>query len=186
MAYDPKANLALANEIGSRINNTKFKAAGRYLLLGLFYEKVGADKSGVLYTLKDTDHMGFPSLYRLYMEMEDIFEHDFAKKFFDGWEHWQILCECTWFRPHIDAWRRELEVKIKGKALKAMMEEAESASSNSYQANKFLLQGGWKAKEDQAAGKRGRPSKQEIMDQAHAIAESASQIDDDMERLGIN
>jgi hypothetical protein len=165
---------------------SKFRVANARLLLGLFYEKVGADKTGVLYTLKDRDHEGYPSLYRLYMEMEDPLEHRFANTYLESWEHWVMLNECTWFKPFIERWRSELELKIKTKALLNIRLEAEAGTSNSYQANKFLLSGGWREKEDTPKGRRGRPSKSEILKAADELARDSSSILEDAKRLGIN
>lgn len=165
---------------------SRFRAGNYRLLLGLFYEKVNSDKTGVLYTLKDRDHEGFPSLYRLYMEMEDPLEHKFSNTYLESWEHWTTLCECSWFKPYIDRWRLELELKIKSKALQSIREEAEAATTNSYQANKFLLLGGWKEKEDAPKSRRGRPSKSEILKAADELARDNSSIQEDARRLGLN
>src|SRR3990167_1337022 len=90
-------------------------ASGARLTQALFYEETGADKSSVIYTLKDQDHEGFPSLYRLYIEMEDILEYEFANKYLDNWSHWEWLTQAGWFKPYVLRWRKELELKIRSK-----------------------------------------------------------------------
>lgn len=171
------------------LTKSKFRSGNQRIIRGLFFEEtLTSDKSTVLYTLKDRDHMGFPSLYRLYMALSDPLEHEFAETYFECWEHWEQLCECEWFKPLISRWRKELDLVIRSTALKMIREEAESGTANSYQANKLLLQGGWKGKEplDEETGrKRGRPSKAEILKAADELARDSTQILKDAQRLGL-
>lgn len=166
--------------------NPKFRNAtnGRYLK-GLFYETTMADKSSVSYTLKDWDHtvdgIVYPSLYRLYLEKEDLTEYDFANSYLDGWEHWEMLTNCTWFKPYVSRWRKELSLKIKAKALSRLKAEAASSSKNAFVANKYLVEKGWVDSEDKPS--RGRPSKDEIKAAANEIAITDRRIADDYERI---
>lgn len=153
---------------------------GQRKLRGLFFETTGADKTGVVYTLKDRDHEGFPSLYRLYMEADDPTEYTFAVTCLDSWEHWEMLCACRWFKEYINRWRRELEVRAKARALLAIKEVASSGGKEAYQANKFLVAGGWKTTTKRGAG---RPSKEEVSDAAKAMAEEARDLNDDLARV---
>lgn len=137
--------------------SSKFRADnGVRLLKMLFFEQTGAEKSTVVYTLKDNDYMGYPSLYRLYMEMDDPTEWRFAREYLDGWEHWKMLCECSWFAPIVARWREEMELKLKGLALINIQAIAEGDSKSSFAANRLLLEGGWKEKTQSTRGK-GRP-----------------------------
>lgn len=157
----------------------KFKTVtGLYLLGKLFLEQAYHDTERVLYTLKDEDHRGYPSLYRLYMEMEDLTEYEFANKHLDGWKHWEMLSSALWFRPFIVRWRKELELKLKARALREIMEEAASGGKHAFQANKYLIEKGWVEKPE---GKRGRPSKNEILQEAL----SPSDVSEDLERITI-
>lgn len=166
--------------------NPKFRNAanGRYLK-GLFFETTGADKASVSYSLKDWDHpvgdVVYPSLYRLYMETEDLTEFEFANAHLDGWEHWEMLCNCAWFQPYVSRWRKELSLKIKARALNRLKAEAASSSKNAFLANRFLIEKGWVEKED---GKgRGRPSKDEVKAAATELAIVERRIEEDYERL---
>lgn len=155
---------------------------GQRLLKGLFYETTLSDKSSVVYTLKDRDHEGYPSLYRLYMETDDPTEYNFAISHLDSWDHWETLCQCTWFKPYVSRWRKELEVRAKAKALMAIKALADNPDTKeSYQANKFLINGGWKEK-SQGRG-AGRPSKEDIKKEATRLAEDSRSIDDDFARI---
>jgi hypothetical protein len=156
-------------------------ATGQRKLRGLFFETVLADKTGVVYTLKDRDHAGYPSLYRLYMEADDPTEYTFAVNNLDGWDHWEKLCDCNWFKPYIARWRRELEIRTKAKALMNMKALASDPTSKEFhQANKFLVNGGWK---EGTGSRRGRPSKEEIQKETKRLATEASSLDDDLSRV---
>ncbi len=157
--------------------------SGGYYLQGLFYEQTLADKSTVVYTLKEVDHEGYPSLYRLFMEhcILDPTEYTFAKKCLDGWNHWARLCECTWFQEYLTKWRRELELAVRSRALVNIIHESRTASKNSFMANKFLLEGNWK--QDRKAG---RPSKDDIRKEAYEQVSQARKVSEDAERLGLN
>lgn len=165
--------------------NPKFRnAANSRYLKGLFFEMTNADKSSVSYTLKDWDHtvdgVVYPSLYRLYLETEDLTEYEFANTYLDGWEHWEMLTNCAWFRPYAERWRKELSLKIKARALNRLKAEAASSSKNAFLANKYLVEKGWVEKDTH---QRGRPSKDEVQKAAHAQAEAASRLEEDFQRL---
>ena len=142
------------------LSTTKFKnASGRRYTKALFFETImDSDKSTAVYTLKDQDHAGLPSLNRLYLELADPTEYLYATKYLEVWEHWQELCACVWFEPYVDRWRVELELKLKAEALARIKAEARSTSKNAFTANKLLLDGGWIDKGSRAPGKVGRPS----------------------------
>jgi len=162
---------------------TKFRNdQGVHFTKGLFFEQTLGNKSSVVYTLKDQDHEGFPSLYRLYMEAEDLTEWDFADEYTGGWGHWKQLCGCLWFKPYIQRWREELELKIRGAALRRIKSEAKTTSRNAYTANKFLVDAGWRQKEENKNTK-GRPTKDQIKKEAQRIAQSDNDFDEDYKRI---
>jgi hypothetical protein len=157
-------------------------ASGARYLKGLFYEMVNADKTSVMYTLKDSDYLGYPSLYRLYMMEGDVTEYTFATKYLDGFDHWVILCECSWFKPYVAKWRLELETRIRSRALRAIQEvAADETAKESFSANKLLLAGGWK--EPGQSKTRGRPTKDDIRKEASKLAQSEKQLTDDYNRI---
>lgn len=154
------------------------------MLKGLFFETTLSDKSSVVYTLKDVDHEGFPSFYRLFMEIDDPTEWEVAQQLVDGWEHWEMLCDCTWFKPYVARWRKELEIRYKSKALNKIRTEAKLGTKESFGANKYLLEKGWEPKESSKNG-RGRPTKDDIKKAATELAEADKQLLNDFERLGL-
>ena len=162
----------------------KFKNdSGAWLLKALFFETTLADKSQVVYTLKDEDHEGYPSLYKLYLDTGDITEYEFASLHLGGWDHWCRLQKCSWFTPYLERWREELRLKLKAKALRGVISEAQSSSRNAFAANKFLVQEGWKEPEK---SKRGRPSKAEIDKERDKLLEFDAELKEAKERLNLN
>ncbi|SHH47151.1 hypothetical protein SAMN05444169_7620 [Bradyrhizobium erythrophlei] len=160
---------------------SKFKnTMGARLTKALFYETTNLDKSSVIYTLKDEDHLGYPSLRQLYLAEGDPTEFKFAVSHLDGWDHWTDLCESSWFKPYLSRWRNELELKIKSAALARIMVEAKTASKNSFMANRYLVERAWESRHE---SKVGRPSKAAIREAAHEQASDAARIAKDFERL---
>lgn len=135
----------------------------------------------IMYTLKDHPHKGYPSLKQLYLEMEDITEYEFAQKYLDGWPHWERLLNTNSIRPHIDQWRKELELKVKAKALRRLMDEAANNGKEAVSINKFLVQRGYVDKDT-----KGRPSKQAIKEEAQRLAHLESSLQEDLERISTN
>lgn len=163
------------NPFRSPINNQRY-------LKGLFFETTDADKSTVLYTLKDRDHEGFPSLYRLFLEMDDPTEYEFANKYLDGWEHWQMLCGCKWFAPFVERWREELKLREAARIIPKIRDEAAAGNRNALQALKYLLERGWEDKKAQVKGKRLQKA-EEL--EAHRQISEDTNVKEAAERLGI-
>ena len=151
---------------------------GNPYLKGLFFETTNADKASVVYTLKDHPHNGYPSLYLCYMQSNDLTEYEFAKEHLLNWDHWERLCNCNWFQPYLERWRKELELKIRAQALNSIIAESKSDSKSAYQAAKFLVERGWAPKNE-----KGRPSKEDVKLEANRIAEIQNTISEDLERI---
>ncbi len=131
----------------------KFKdEKGRWLTQAIFYECYRDNETyPPIYTLKEDDYKGFKSIKKIYLSLEDPTEYKLATKYLGGWEHWKCICECTFFKPHVAAWREELEIKMKCKEL----EEIINDPNKTFVAKKFLINKEWEVK-------RGRPSKEEL------------------------
>lgn len=158
---------------------------GKWLTQALFYEtNLSGDRHQCRYTLKDHDHKGLPSLYRLYIEANDLTEFEFAKTYFENYPHWEHLCSANWFKPYIERWRKELELKIRAQALKEVQKVAASKDHKAaYEANKFLLNGAWKTEKKPS---RGRPSKSEITKEAQIIAEEVNRLEEDAKLISLS
>lgn len=169
------------------IDKTKFRnASGTRLYKAIFHEMVFGDKPYAQYTLKDYDHEyngnKYLSLYKLYMDMEDLTEYEFANTYLDGWEHWENLCECDWFKPYAARWRKELDLKIKARALKSIKVKALEDGRDGIDAMKYLLERKWEPKPVGKSG-AGRPSKDEIKAKAQDLFDNELEILADRKRL---
>lgn len=148
----------------------------------LFLEESYSDKSKVLYTLKDEDHLGYVSLYKRYMEMADPYEIHFAEAYFEGWEHWQMVCSSSWFKPYITRWRKELNLKLRAAALNVIKEISEDKTNRGrLAAAKILLDGGWQDKEEGKGA--GRPSKESIRKEADNLFNIEREHKLDLQRI---
>lgn len=130
---------------------------GRFITQSLFLEINYTDKAQ--YTLKDEDHEYngriYPSIKRLFLEMEDPTEYEFANTYFCGWRHWQRIAANKAINKYIDEWREELEYKLRAKGIKQIIASTKNPMGG-LQASKWLADRGWSTR---AAG---RPSKAEI------------------------
>lgn len=155
--------------VSAGLNRAQFLSPdGKPLTQSLFLE-LGYNAEAV-YTLKDIDfeYKGrtLPSIKRLYLELADPTEYEFATTYFLGWKHWSRISENKAVKAYIDEWREELEIKLRSRAIKLTLANAESGN---YQAAKWLADRGW-----QTRG-AGRPSKQEV----EREAKIKSRIDDE-------
>lgn len=132
-------------------------STGKRYTKGLFVE-FGGDK----YTLSENDlEDGTPSLRRLYVECSDVTEHIFATKYLGGWDHWKLLCQSPLLQPHIQAWREELQVKLRSDAIQRILDEAQDPANKGYmQANRYLADKTYLQADEPKKG-RGRPRKGE-------------------------
>lgn len=145
----------------------KFKSPiGAFLTQALFYETnrfVG--REGCLYTLKDKEHEGYPSLKELYFFLDDPTEYKVATELFGGWDHWRRLTELAWFKPYVEAWRSEMAVKRASEALESVIGTVRSKGKDSLGAAKYLLGNGWLASDRKSTRARaGRPPKEKVKD----------------------
>jgi hypothetical protein len=139
-----------------KVDKSKLKdTMGRPLTQSLFLEP-NYNVDYAYYTVDDEDktYKGrvYPSLKRLYLEMEDPTEYEFATTYLLGWKHWNRLCENAIIRRHIDEWRIELELKLRAQGIRMMLDQAE----DNQQAAKWLAEGAW------AKRGAGRPKKEEL------------------------
>lgn len=135
-----------------------------------------------IFTLKDDDTSSCVSLKRLYLAMEDVTEHTFARLCLGSWEHWELVAASWTLKPHIEHWRELLELRLRAKYIQLIKDQAEAADGpNALNATKYLLE----TTTNFANRKRGRPSKQEKEALAKKEARSSESIKADAERLGI-
>jgi len=139
------------------------------------------------WTLKERDHLAhdgktYRSMKKIYLEMEDVTEYDFAIATLGSFIHWETLCKSSWFKEHIDQWRKELNLKLKAKGMRSIIKAATIDENLSFQAMKYLADNQYIDK----GGKRGRPSKEEVKAELKKEAEANKIFLDDAERIGLN
>lgn len=161
----------------------------RWRTRSLFVETITAQSGESFtptFTLAEVDSdEGHLSLKRLYLEAGDVTEYNFAVSVFGSYDCWSNLCECEWFKPHVEAWRNELPLLLQARAIEAARISDDPLSFNKnkwlYDAYRNFHQSGEKS----GARKRGRPSKEEIRRIAVEEARSKTTTAADAERLGL-
>lgn len=152
---------------------------GKYITQGLFLE-VNYNEAMSVFTLKEVDHEHngkmYPSLKRLYMEIADPTEYEFATQHLAGWKHWQRMCDNKMLRVHIDEWRDELEIKLRSQAVKQIIKASDGPFGN-VQAAKWVSDRGWSTRG------AGRPTKAEVEHERKIQAGMANEYTADVVRL---
>lgn len=160
------------------IDKTKLKANnGMPLTQGLFLEIGYTDYA--VYTTKEQDYeykgVVYPSIKRLYLEMEDVGEYEFATTYFLSWDHWQRICNNKQVLEFVETWRYELELKLRSRALKLICKKAEGEKGIS--AAKYLAEKGWDKRT------AGRPSKEEVERETKILVDIEREYSGDFKRL---
>jgi hypothetical protein len=99
---------------------------------------------------------------------------------FNSWDHWQKLQGDTIpaIKDEIKAWREELDIRIKAKAIKALMTSSLDNDAKGVNAAKYLVEKGYMQK-------RGRPSKEELEREKKQILGMNKDVAQDLERIGL-
>lgn len=142
-------------------------ASGTRLTKQLFVEHqyINPDSNLASYTMlhedKTFEGIVYPSLYRLYMEANDITEATFVERYLHDWEQWTRLCSSAFFRDEVAQWREQLRKKVEGQLVERLVHDALNVDSKTHTSSaKYLLD-----RLDKKAGKRvGRPTKEQSDD----------------------
>ena len=137
----------------------------RWRTLSLFKESAAYPKEHVLYT--------FEEARKLYIECNDPTGYTFATTHLGGWKHWLLLKGSSAIAEKIDEWEQELEVKLRAEAVGNMIKL--SIGDKGYQANKFLVDGGWVQK------KAGRPTKESIKRETKVRADMYAELEESVD-----
>jgi len=146
---------------------------GHYKTKGIFYEYKALTKSDYCpFNLKERDlKNGSISMYRIYMSCDT--EYDAAKILLNSWKHWEILCDAPFFRPFIEKWREEREIRDASMARKILLAEAEEGNVTAA-----------KAVYDQATKRKaGRPSKAEVEGHKRKMAAVSGNVANIVDRM---
>lgn len=149
---------------------------GRHLTQSLFLEL--GYRPEAQYTMKDEDYLYegrlLPSIKKLYLEIGDPTEYEFANKCFTGWTQWQRIVANKQITKVVEGWRFELEVKLRSEGVKQARSQSKKGS---WQATRWLSEKGW---EDRGAG---RPTKTEVDHEKKVQAAISNEFEEDANRL---
>ncbi len=183
----------LNNTISRTLNQMMFKydtfkgSNGKTKSKSLFYELCYSETDDAVFTLKDRDLEAHGKLYlslqKLYLSLapNDPTEYEFAQTVFGSWEVWKIVSNSVGVKSHVAKWRREVEVKVKSEAIKAIAEEMKTNGRSSFSAAKLLLDKGWLDKDNASQAKQKLKAREEDDQNKQAL----SLLSEDAERLGI-
>lgn len=164
------------------IDKSKMKnASGVWFTHSLFLETNNYRTENAVFTLKDEDfeYEGkvYPSLKRLYLEIEDPTEYEFATTCLGGWEHWVKMQGHNLLKEeHFDKWREELEIRFRSRAVKEML-RASQGEKPSFQAIKWLADAGWDKQGP------GRPTKEKSERKRASVQLIKDEYADDVRRM---
>ena len=162
-----------------KIDKKRLKdTSGRPLTQSLFLE-IGYDEDKAIFTFKDEDHEykgnTYYSLKRLYLEMEDPTEYEFANTYLLGWQHWKRLKANKILAKHFAEWEEELELRLRAQGIRAAIDQA--AEDKGFQAAKWLADKGWQK------NSVGRPSKHDKLREERMQAKLDDEFSADVVRL---
>jgi len=159
-------------------NKSELKdSMGRFRTASLFYE-INQTDIPAIFTLKeeDTEYKGklHLSMKRLYLEMCDPTEYIFATTILFSYPQWERMVENSQIAPHIESWRKELNLYLKAMAVQ---KNIQLSKQGSYNATKWLSDRGWQEAE------RGRPTEKERQARLKEDREIIKQLEEDSLRL---
>lgn len=140
---------------------------GRFRTQSLFWESRHPDMSPV-FTKKKYNHNGCISMYEKYMEIADPTEYQVAIRLLGSWDHWDKLCQLSWFKEMVEDWRAELKLRMASEIYMNMKETSTNAKGTpqGIQADKWLHE---QYGDLPPKAKRGRPS---LAEKQKALKES--------------
>jgi hypothetical protein len=153
-----------------------------YRTQSLFIETNGTTRDPIM-TLNDHDlelnGTVLYSLKKIYMEEADPEEYRVAIRVFGSWAHWERLLQNKKIFRKIQEYRKELEVKIRSDAVRALISTAALDGAKGTSAAKYVAEKGWEKR------KAGAPTKAEVKSELKVQADMDSELQEDMKRLNI-
>lgn len=136
----------------------------------------------VLCLFKEFKRTGFVPLwslkedwYPLYLQVSDPTEYETAMVLLGDWDHYQLIRNHPKIKPIMDKWAKEMEVKMRSDAIRAMIRH--SGSPNGTAAAKWVAEGQFM--------KRVMSIKEDKQQEEAIREELAEKVSADMERLGL-
>lgn len=120
-----------------------------YRTQSMFIE-FAVDKYPAYYTILDQDKVVGGKVYKsfkqLYLEIADPTEWEVATTLFGGWDQWDAVVNSYKIGPLVEKCREELEIKLRSKAVRALIQTAETEGSKGSVAAKYIAEGRWKGR----------------------------------------
>jgi hypothetical protein len=123
------------------------------------------------FTLREYDHDGCYSFYKLFMAFDSDYEA--ATGILGSWRHFQILSEVSWFKEKLEQWREEREIRDRAKAKATILTEVGNGNVRAAVALQDLYK-------NQGAGRPSRKAKEAEARKAAGIESKVSNILDRM------
>jgi hypothetical protein len=126
-------------------------------------------------------HAKFKPIYTLaqwrevYLKHCDPTEYAPAMELLEDWDHWLMVREHPFIKPHIEKWRIEAEVKLRSQAVRHMIKHAQG--QNGTAAAKWLAEG--------AYNKQNPKTKEEKQKEEIIQKEVDDRVTADVARLGL-
>ena len=118
----------------------------------------------------NTPEVYYWSMKRLYLEIADPNEYEFALKVLGSWDHWRSLLKNPTIMAYIEKWREELATKLAAVGVKSLLQKA---TDGDVQAAKFLATKQWNnVFEKVTKSKVESKEKQEIEDDYRRLMQS--------------
>lgn len=122
------------------------------------------------------------SIYQLYLEYDDPSEYSFATGTFgpDGWSHWLKIRKCSFFKEVYDKMKAALRAKLESEALQSVRQVARTTTGT-----QALQAAKWLHDSVQPKSTKGRPSKEQVQQEARKLAQENKDAVTDSARIGI-
>lgn len=152
-------------QFNERLSQYPWKGNGvKYVTKYMFLDQSPIEDEKALYSLQPWDRtkngIYYPSIHRLYVDMGDLAEFEFANTFFGGYQHWLTVKSGTFFKEAYAAMVEELNAKVSSRSLQAMVNQMEEGTA-SQATLKYLADKDYKGKAPVGKPKRRQPPKKE-------------------------
>jgi hypothetical protein len=121
---------------------------------------------------------GFIDAHQTFLDFKDPTGVLWAERYLGSVEHWNRLCEASWFDLELSQWRRELDQMLTAEAIQKVIEIAKGDGAQALSAAKYLAEQGW-------VKTRGRPSKAEMSAELKKATKKMEEHEEDMARIGL-
>lgn len=174
-ARDEKAHLRPSTN-----DNLPIPEHFRMATAAMFFEKRHQTSSAHdgIFTLKPYDWelngIHYQSMYLMFMQYNS--EYSAAMGILGSWPHWLKLCECSWFKPELEKWKAEMDLRDEALAKDKLVK---LTKADNITAAKALL-----AETKNPTRKVGRPSKKTKGEAAPTGSPRSSDLDDLLNNAG--